>query len=61
MRIVLGLDSSASSRASHGFVTSTTWPRESSFLIVTAYLVLRGHVPARLAREAAVAPAGALA
>jgi nucleotide-binding universal stress UspA family protein len=37
MRVVLGLDSSASSRVAHEFVTSTTWPRGSSFVCVTAF------------------------
>jgi nucleotide-binding universal stress UspA family protein len=37
MRVVLGLDASASSRVAHEFVTSATWPRGSSFVLVTAF------------------------
>ena len=37
MRVVLGLDSSASSLVAHEFVTSATWPRGSSFVLVTAF------------------------
>lgn len=37
MRVVVGLDSSASSRVAHEFVTSVTWPRGSSFVLVTAF------------------------
>jgi nucleotide-binding universal stress UspA family protein len=37
MRVVLGLDSSPSSRVAHGFVTTATWPRWSSFVLVTAF------------------------
>ena len=37
MRVVVGLDASASSRVAHGFVTSVTWPRGSTFVLVTAY------------------------
>lgn len=37
MRVVLGLDSSASSRVAHEFVTSVIWPRGSSFVLVTAF------------------------
>jgi nucleotide-binding universal stress UspA family protein len=37
MRIVLGLDSSASSRVAKEFVTSVTWPHGSSFVLVTAF------------------------
>ena len=37
MRVVLGLDSSTSSRVAHGFVTAATWPRGSSFVLVTAF------------------------
>ncbi|MET1232168.1 MAG: universal stress protein [Candidatus Limnocylindrales bacterium] len=37
MRVVVGLDSSASSRVAHGLVTSVTWPRGSSFVLVAAF------------------------
>ena len=37
MRVVVGLDASASSRVAHGFVTSVTWPRGSSFVLVDRF------------------------